>query len=75
MYDYLLLMTASWLAYCGAPAVVIVIVATLLSVPRFVRDQSAQELSLATAVATANALMFSALAYGIGVGVANLLGS
>ena len=75
MYDYLLLMTASWLAYCGAPTVVIVFVATLLSLPRFVRDQSAQELSFATAVATANALMFSVLAYGIGVGVANLLGS
>ena len=69
----LLLLAASWLAYRGAPAVVIVVVAALLALPRFIRDQNARDLSGATAFVAVNALLFSALAYGIGAGVSYLL--
>jgi hypothetical protein len=75
MYEYLLLLTASWLGYRGASAVTIVLVAMLLTLPRLAKDQIGKELSVATVMAAANALMFAALAYAVGLGVASLLGS
>ena len=75
MYEYLLLLTASWLAYRGAPASVIILVGLLLSLPRVVRDHTAGELSLTTAVLTANAIIFATAAYFTGVGIALLLAS
>lgn len=73
MYDYLLLLIASWMAYRGASGLIIVVVAMLLSLPRFMRDHNARELSPGTAVAAGNALLFSTLAYCVGLGISHLL--
>jgi hypothetical protein len=73
MYEYMVLLTGSFLAYRGAPAWVVIISAMLLSLPRVVKDQQAGTLSLTTALGAVNSLFFAAISFGVGRLVARLL--
>ena len=73
IYEYMILLTGSFLGYKGAPTWIIVVSAMLLTLPRFVKDQQAGALSATTALSAANALLFAAASFGIGRGVAWLL--
>jgi hypothetical protein len=75
LYEYMILLTGSFLAYRGAPVWIVVVAAMLLSLPRVIRDQQAGSLSLTTAVSAANALLFASASFGIGRVVASLLNS
>jgi hypothetical protein len=69
LYEYVLLLTCSFLAYKGAGAgafVIIIGTAMLLSLPRVIKDQQAGTLSLTTAVSAANSLLFAAMSFGAG---------
>jgi len=73
IYEYMILLTGSFLGYKGAPTWIIVVSAMLLTLPPFVKDQQAGALSATTALSAANALLFAAASFGIGRGVAWLL--
>ncbi len=74
MYEYVLLVLAGWLAYRGAPALTIVVIASMLSLPRLLKIPSSQALSLEVATSMSISALFATLAYLVGHSVALLLG-
>jgi hypothetical protein len=77
LYNYLILLTDCFLGYKGAEpaAVVVIVMAMLLTLPVIARERGAQALTLTMALSAANGLLFAAVIYGIGRGVALLLGA
>jgi hypothetical protein len=75
LYSYLILLVDCLLGYKGAePAMAIVIItAMLLTLPVIAKDRGSQVLALTGALSAVNGLLFAALVYGIGRGVALLL--
>jgi hypothetical protein len=73
MYDYLLLVSASWLGYRGAPLLAVGVIVMLLAIPRFVRDQQDGSLSIATALTGISSLLFATTAFFVGRVIALLL--
>lgn len=76
IYEYMILLTGSFLGYKGAPAwIVVVSAAMLLTLPRLVKDRQADALSMTTALSAANAMLFSVASFMIGRAVGWLLAS
>jgi hypothetical protein len=75
VYDYLLLCICCYAAYLGAPALTVVIIATLLTAPNFSKVRGEGVLTVRVVAHSLNALLFSALAYVIGRGIALILGA
>ena len=75
LYDYLILLTGSFLGYREAPAWCIVITAMLLSLPRIALDSVRRQLSTVSVLTAANALLLAASTHAVGRGVAWLLGA
>jgi hypothetical protein len=73
MYDYLLLVSASWLGYRGAPLWAVALVVMLLAIPHFVRDQQDGSLSIATALSGISSLVFATTAFFVGRVIALVL--
>src|SRR5262245_24030354 len=72
LYSYVILTAGGILGYRGAePALgVIVLLASVLTLPVVIKGRRDQALALTAAVSAVNALLFAAVSYGTGRGIA-----
>lgn len=76
LYAYVILLGSSFLAFNSAPVwASVVLPAMLLSLPTVAKDRGHRALTVEGVVGAANALVFALVAYGIGRGVALVLGT
>ena len=76
LYAYVILLAGSFLAFNNAPILVSVILpAVLLSLATVAKDKGQRVLTIQNVASAANALVFALVAYGIGRGVALVLGT
>ena len=75
LYAYLILLVGSLASYHGAPTWSVVLIAMLLTLPTVGKYRGERALTMGTVASAANALIFALVSFGIGRGVALILGA
>ena len=74
-YSYAVLLIGSLLGYRGVHPMAVLFIAMLLCLPVVAKERGTQVISLTGALSVAHGLVFAALAYAIGRGIALLIGT
>jgi hypothetical protein len=74
-YSYIILCMGCYASYIGAPALSILVVATLLAAPSVTKAREEQVLTIETAGHSVSALIFAIITYALGRGIASVLGT